>query len=733
MSVETQHQFLFKTLSETGALGHLSEHERQELAGLMVVEHFPEGQTVIYQGSEERDMFLILHGQARIKRSGTDLELIGPGQTFGDFALITAEPRTASVVAETDIAVARLSFETYTRLVEAEPRLGLRLVTRVCHEVIEQLVTATDEKRDLQRERARARAARVEVRVDDQRYRVPAGTPLGEFLPQRIGKHLVTAGLVDRRPHSLGWPIVADCSVAPMTTAHWEGRRVYRNSCALLLLEAAFWIDPGLGLRMEDPVGFGQRVGIHGIVPSNLNALALKLSEEMQRLARNDARLREQLWTVDEAQAHFAVAGWQAPAQLLKTWRNPHVPVASYGSVYAIALGPLLPNAGHIDGFRVMAEGDGLVLVFGHHGAEPGSPTHPETAAERRKRIRKRQRHMRVTAVVKTIAKQAQGMTSKQQAWLRVLDINSVGEFNQRCIGGKVSGLIQVAEGYQEKSIGVIADAIAQRHSTARVVSIAGPSSSGKTTFIKRLKVQMQVAGLRPVGLSLDDYYVDRELTPRDEDGEYDYEAFEALRVDLLSHHLERLFAGHKVQTAHYDFKTGKSHEDGGPLKQLEEGDVLMLEGIHGLNPKLVESAPPDSTFRVFVCPLQQLPFDNLSRVHASDVRLIRRIIRDRHGRGISAADNIARWPSVRRGERRHIFPFQENADAIFDSSLVYELAVLKVYAERYLLEVPQSHPGYTTAFRLLSLLDHFVPIYPNHVPPTSILREFIGGSGFEY
>jgi uridine kinase len=240
------------------------------------------------------------------------------------------------------------------------------------------------------------------------------------------------------------------------------------------------------------------------------------------------------------------------------------------------------------------------------------------------------------------------------------------------------------------------------------------------------------VVGLRPRGLSLDDWYVDREHVPRDAAGELDLEAFEALRGDLLQSQLVRLLAGEEVRVARFDFQSGRSHPEGGPLVRLRDRDLLMLEGIHGLRPQLLSALPDAQVFRVFVSPLAQLPLDRLSRVHASDLRLLRRIVRDRHGRNTDAAETIVRWPSVRRGERTHIFPFQHHAHETFDSSLIYELCVLKVFAERYLLEVPANHPAFPTAFRLLDLLDRFVTVYPDHVPPTSILREFIGHSGFE-
>ena len=279
----------------------------------------------------------------------------------------------------------------------------------------------------------------------------------------------------------------------------------------------------------------------------------------------------------------------------------------------------------------------------------------------------------------------------------------------------------------------LIADAVQRDLDRIDAICIAGPSSSGKSTFIRRLCVQLQVNGINPVSLGLDDYYLDRELTPRDEAGDYDFEALSALQLPLLQEHLRRIFAGEAVQTARYHFAAGRSEPAGGPLISLGERDLLLLEGIHGLNPALLGDIAPERVFRVFICPLAQLSIDHLSRVHASDVRLVRRIVRDRHSRGFRAADTIARWPKVRTAERKYIFPYQSHADAVFDTSLIYELSVLRVYAERYLLEVPRDSPSYTTAFRLLHELSGFVSIYPDHVPPTSILREFIGGSGFEY
>jgi uridine kinase len=314
-------------------------------------------------------------------------------------------------------------------------------------------------------------------------------------------------------------------------------------------------------------------------------------------------------------------------------------------------------------------------------------------------------------------------MTASARRWLRGLGAESVGRYNELCVSASVDEVIRVAEGFHEKWIGRVADAVASRADRVKIIAIAGPSSSGKTTFIKRLTTQLRVNGLRPRALSLDDYYVDRARTVRDERGEYDFEAFEALDSTLLQDQLTRLMRGERVRTAKYDFVLGKSLPEGGADLWLEKDDVLLLEGIHGLNPALVGAAVPEGArFGIFVHPATTLAFDRASVFAPDDLRLLRRIVRDRHSRNYTAADTIARWPSVRRGELCHIYPTLPQADVVFDSALVYETSVLKTYAERYLLEVPPSHPAFTTAFRLRNLIDQFVAIYPR--PRAAHLRD---------
>lgn len=706
-----------RTLADNRLLCALSAEELAILAEHLEVVSYPANTTVIRQDDDDRDMYIVVEGRARVLRDQVDLGPIERSEHFGELALVDGAPRSASVVADTDLLVARLDLERYGALAAHHPALALRLAHAIIGGLAVLVRGLTEDIAALLRNRSSAGRTRVELQIDGERVEARTGTPLAELLPRQVGAEVVVAGLVDRRPLPLGWPVASNARVQSLTTGHWEGQRIYRASLGLLLLEAAHVLDPALRLQLDHSVGLAQRVGVRGFDGDHAE-LATRLRQTMHQLIAEDRPLKEAIWTVEEATAWFDDREEPAPAALLRTWRQPGVRLATFGAVQALQMTPLVPSAGRLADFGVVSEDHGLLLMYGREGTSPDTAA-PENGA--------------LEAAARSASSQAREMTHRQDLWLDVLDIGSVGDLNRACVAGRVSEVIRVVEGDHERRVIRAASAIHARPD-CRVVCVAGPSSAGKTTFIKRLLVQLQVLGRHPVLLSLDDYYVDRTHTPRDADGEYDYEAFEALRGDLLTDHLAALLRGEPVRTARYDFRDGVSQADGGPELHLRgDADLLLVEGIHGLNPKLLPTVDPESVFRVFVCPLAQLPFDSLTRVHASDVRLLRRIVRDRYARGANAEQNIARWPSVRRGERHHIFPHQRHADAVFDSSLVYELSVLKVYAERYLLEVPQSHPSYTTAFRLLGLLERFVTIYPDHVPPTSILREFIGGSGFRY
>ena len=315
-----------------------------------------------------------------------------------------------------------------------------------------------------------------------------------------------------------------------------------------------------------------------------------------------------------------------------------------------------------------------------------------------------------------------------------IVGLSNIGDLNQVVENRQATDLIKVAEALHEKKISKIADDITRRYHEegTRIVLISGPSSSGKTTFSKRLSIQLMTNLLKPVAISLDNYFVNREDTPRDETGDYDYESLYALDLDLFNKDLNRLLQGETVPMPTYNFETGSREYRGNTLK-LDEGAVLILEGIHGLNPELTSMIPEEMKYRIYVSALTTLQIDDHNWVPTTDNRLLRRIIRDHKYRGTSAEETIRRWPSVRRGEEKWIFPYQENADVMFNSSLFYEISVLRPYAERILREVPDTVPEYGEAKRLLKFLDNFIPIDPAEIPPTSLLREFIGGSSFRY
>jgi len=660
-------------------------------------------------------LFVVLAGTGALRRDPHAVRL-GPGDAFGAGAGLPAAATAATVTAEGALSLLRLPPGAFARLADADPAAALALARAHGATLARELEAAGHTA--ILRGRSAPRPDTVTLVLEGEPREVPSGSRLLDVLPRELGGHLVVGALLGHKPVSLATPVVGDGAVMPLTVADLEGRRIYAATLGLVLLEAAHALSPELEVRLGPSRGTVQEVWVRGPGDDDRAGLAARLAAGMARIAAADAPVRLETWTTEEATSWFRERGWHEAAQLLRVRRQATVRLVSCGEVYAIAMGPLLPSAGAISGFELAANGDAaLTLDLGRREARARVPRPAHTgrpAAE--------------------AGEAALGMVREHDAWLSAMGVTSVGAFNELCITGQVTQLIRVAEGFHEKRIGRVADRIASAADRIRIIAVAGPSSSGKTTFLKRLTVQLQIDGVNPIGLSLDDYYVDRVKTPRDAKGEWDFEALEALDLALLRDQVRRLLAGERVKLARYDFKTGTSAPDGGPVIQLRPGDVLILEGIHGLNPALLGDLPrAGELFRIFIHPATALPFDRLSRTSATDLRLLRRIVRDRHQRGYSAADNILRWPSVQAGEREHIYPYQGEADTVFDSALVYEPAVLKVFAERYLLEVPPDHAAYPTAHRLRYLVDQYVSIYPDHVPPTSLVREFIGGSGFEY
>jgi uridine kinase len=662
-------------------------------------------------GSGEALSF-VLEGRVRLLGDGaSEVELL-PSSDFGALSLADTAPGPIHVKAMTKVRLARLTRAGFERLGRVHPaaalHLGNRVLSRVAKEVVELRARSLPETST---QHGKLRFDSVKIAGQDGST-VPGGTRVAEIVPERVEGALVVGAMLDHAAVSLAAPILTDARILPLTTQNWEGREIFRRTAGLLLLEAAKRAGCE-ALQLGPSITSGRIVLLREGI--DREALAARLHREMAELIQQDLRVREERWRLDDAVTHFVAQGWGDAATLTAFWQTPLVDVVSLGSVIAPSPGPMLPSTRMLEGISVLAHPLGLVLDFG-----PAIRRELPKASSSTRELEMR------------APRYGADMTRRALSWLTSIGATSVGEFDRACVSGQVKELIEVSEGFHEKRIAMIADEVKWR-SGCRLVFVAGPSSSGKTTFIKRLKVQLLVNGIRPLELSLDDYYVDRERAPRDASGAYDLEVLEALDRRLLRADLTRLLAGEKTRTARYDFQLGKSFPEGRAEHALGPRDILLVEGIHALNPELFDGAAAKHAFRIFVHPATAIPFDRLSIFEPADVRLLRRIVRDRHQRGFPAWDNLERWASVRRGERMHIYPHQGEADAVFDSSLVYEVSVLRVYAERYLLEVPRTHPEFSAAYRLRRLLSQWVPIHPDHVPPTSILREFIGGSGFKY
>jgi uridine kinase len=701
------------TLAKNPLLGKLPAHDLGVFLDLLDEVAFTHGTEILSEGEEGDYMYFVLEGEAEVRRGSLHIRSLGPGDHFGELALIGLRRRAATVVATTTMRLARFSRSRYLSLASRHPPIALHFLQALVTSLGDELIAMTDNVATLLGQRSTRLRMEARVTLGDGVRIVATGTPVEALLstPDAV------AALLDSRPVSLDTPIVSHATLAPITLESWEGRETFRRSASLLVLEAAYRVAPELPVRLRQSVSAGRIVELPSAADDELRS---RVSHVLSKLVRENVPFREEVWSVDEAALQMKRQGWPEGAALLRSARTTTTTMVTCGSLYAFGTGPLLPAAEKLAGVRLLPHPSGMLIDFGPHLAAflPGGVEAQQEALERE------QKYPRFSSE----------MAREHEAWLRSMGVDSVGALNDMLVSGEVPRLVRVAEGFHEKRISRIADEIAARRGAVRVIGIAGPSSSGKTTFIKRLSVQLEVNGVHPKAISLDDYYVDRSKTPRDENGEWDFEALEALDLALLQDHLARIVRGEVVRTPRYDFKTGKSTPDGGPELGLGSNDVLLVEGIHGLNPALYGSAVSrDAMFWIFIHPQSLLPLDRLTTTSGADLRLLRRIVRDRHHRNYKAAENISRWPSVRRGEMKHIFPHYMKADVVFDSALVYELGVLKVYAERYLLEVGHDDPAYAMAYRLRRLVDAFVAIYPDQVPPTSIAREFIGGSGFEY
>jgi uridine kinase len=544
----------------------------------------------------------------------------------------------------------------------------------------------------------------VQIHLNDGRVlEGPRGTQLEMFLKDLSDPETPIVGaVVNWELRELTYPIEMDSHVRVVTMAEPDGMRIYRRSLTFLLAVAFEELFPDAKLYVEHSVySGGYFCQVTDRDPLSEKELE-KLETRMRELVHEDLPFAKCQVSIDKAIAYFEEKGHLDKVRLLAHRRKPHLVLYQLHSVRDYYHGYKLPSTGYLKWFRLAKISDGFTLCFPRRHC----PTELQQPPE-------------YPVLLSTFRLYGD--------WLKTLGIPSVGALNDAIVAGRSREIILVTEALHEHHIAEIASHIKEYQDKIRLILVAGPSSSGKTTFSKRLSVQLIALGLSPFPIELDHYFVDREKSPVDENGQYDYEALDALDLERLNHDLRRLISGEKVQLPKYDFLTGRQEE--GDIIRLRSDHIIILEGIHGLNPDLLPHIPTEQTFRIYASALTQLNLDSYNRVSTTDTRLIRRIVRDAAQRGYNAMETIQRWESVRRGEKRYIFPYQENADVMFNSALAYELSVLAPLAEPLLRQVPYRSEEHIEAKRLLTLLEWLLPLDTELIPDNSILREFIGGS----
>ncbi|MCX8068236.1 MAG: nucleoside kinase [Anaerolineae bacterium] len=551
---------------------------------------------------------------------------------------------------------------------------------------------------------AQPRETAQAVLPDGRVFEAPRGTPLEAYLHAAYPDHpvLIVAALLDGDLRELTYPLERDAQVAPVFLSDSDGVRIYRRSLSFLLVTAISELFPDLQVVIDHSVPFG------GLFCRLLNRENFSVEElqaieaHMRRIVEEDAPITKERVPLEEALALFQARGQDDKVRIFSRRRKDYLILYRLHDYRDYFHGYMVPSTGYLRYFALHLSPPGFILQYPR-------------------------RHRPTELLPYTDSPQLTAVFREYGEWLRLLGVEDVGSLNEAIEQGRLREIVLVSEALHEDRIAQIAHEIAEQRDRIRLVLIAGPSASGKTTFAKRLAIQLQAHGIRPFPLAMDDYFVDREKTPRDEKGSYDFEALEALDLPLLNQQLLALMAGEEVTLPHFDFRTGTRQK--GPTVRLTPDHIILAEGIHGLNPNLVPMIPPENIYRIYVSALTQLNLDRHNRVPTTDTRLIRRIVRDAMFRGYSAEETLARWESVRRGEKRYIFPYQEHADVMFNSALVYELAVLKPLVEPLLRQVEPSSPRRVEAKRLLAFLEWFTPCPPDLVPSNSILREFIGGS----
>lgn len=539
---------------------------------------------------------------------------------------------------------------------------------------------------------------------DTKHILVTAGTTLQDIAReyQSEYRHTIVLANVNGKLRELFKTVTKSCTVSFLTMASHDGRRTYRRSVTLLMQKAVenLWGDK-VKVRVYYSLGGNYYCELKGR-KSDAEAISA-IREEMKRLVQEDLPIEKKSYKTTEAEELFRVKGMKDKERLLHYRRSSRVNIYSIDGMEDYYYGYMVPSTGCLGMFDIEAYEDGFVLLLPNSSGDAVEPL--STSNKLYHTLRESRR------------------------WSRMLGIGTIGALNDAIAAGKGEQIILLQEALMEEKIGALAARIAEKKGI-KFVMIAGPSSSGKTTFSNRLSIQLLSKGLTPHPIGLDDYYADREKCPRDENGEFDFECLEALDLEKFNEDMTALLAGEEVSMPSFNFKTGKREYRGRKLK-LGADDILVIEGIHGLNDRLSYSLPEDSKFKIYISALTQLNIDEHNPLPTSDCRLLRRIVRDARTRGTSAQETIAMWGSVRRGEEKNIFPFQDSADVMFNSALLYEIAVMKVYAEPLLFQIPRDSTEYSEAKRLLKFLDYFLPLPTEGIMQSSLVREFVGGSCF--
>lgn len=545
-------------------------------------------------------------------------------------------------------------------------------------------------------------------------HEVAAGLTLLELSRQlhAPSSERVIAAYVDNRIKGLGYKLYKSVLLRFTSQSSYAGVRVYQRTLSLILQCAIEELMPDMTLYVRHSMGAN---GLYCEIEKGGERVALtpgyigQIEERMRVIIDSDETIHCEKLPTEQVRKLYEERGYDDKIKLLDTRPRLYSQICTLRNSVGHFYGSLAPSSSYTPMFE---------LTPYHKGFYMAMPLRDNTS-----QLSQSPQQEKMYEIFQF-----------HQKWVDIMGVQTVGALNAKVLAGKSSEMIKLAEALSERGIAAMADDIGKAYCNrgCRIVFLAGPSSSGKTTTSKRLCIHLQMYGLQPILISMDDYFVDREQTPRDADGEYDFEALEAINVTQFNKDLNRLLAGESLCTPRYDFVSGRSLMHDKPL-QLSDNSIVVIEGIHGLNPKLSCDIPQDKIYRIYASCFTVVAMDNVSRIASVDNRLLRRLIRDSATRGSSAESTLKRWASVRRGEERHIFPYQEHADRMINTSLFYEIAVLRPYAEAILREVPDTGVEFEEAKRLLKLLDHFVAISPDEIPPTSTLREFIGGGSFTY